>query len=104
MFCDYLLTDGDGLSLLKRVRAAGIEVPFIMLTGHGDERLAVEMMQARANDNLPKDQMTPEALAQALTHVLRLHKAEQVCWVAVRLFLVSFRCFVVFLVCFSVAF
>src|SRR3569623_336491 len=77
VFCDYLLTDGDGLSLLKRVRAAGIEVPFIMLTGHGDERLAVEMMQARANDYLPKDQMTPEAHAQTHTHKLNQHKDQQ---------------------------
>src|SRR3569832_2625173 len=48
-----------------------------MHTGQADQRLADEMKQPRANDYMPKDQMTPEALAQALTHVLRLHKAVQ---------------------------
>ena len=75
-FCDYLLPDGDGLSVLRQARAAGLEVPFVMLTGHGDERLAVEVMQAGANDYLPKGKMTPESLARSLTHARRIHEIE----------------------------
>ncbi len=76
-FLDYLLPDSDGLSVLRAARAAGVGTPIVMLTGHGDERLAVEMMQAGANDYLPKGKITPESLSHSLRHAMRLHQAEQ---------------------------
>src|SRR4051812_15301752 len=42
---DYLLDRGDGLALLKEVRAAGSETPVVILTGHGAEQIAVEAMK-----------------------------------------------------------
>ncbi len=76
-FLDYFLPDSDGLSILKQVRQAAIETPIIMLTGHGDERLAVEMMQAGASDYLPKGQMSTETLTHALQNTLRMHQLQQ---------------------------
>ncbi|MEQ6341686.1 MAG: ATP-binding protein [Gammaproteobacteria bacterium] len=75
-FLDYLLPDSDGLKILRAARAAGVATPIVMLTGHGDERLAVEMMQAGANDYLPKGNISPEKLAHSLRHAMRLHQAE----------------------------
>src|SRR5437764_10781189 len=42
---DFQLPDGDGLYVLRKARAAGISTPVVMLTGHGDEELAVELMK-----------------------------------------------------------
>ena len=76
VFLDYMLPDGDGLSVLRAVREAGILTPIVILTGHGDERLAVEIMQAGALDYLPKAKMSPETLSHSLHTAIRLHEAK----------------------------
>ena len=77
LFLDYQLSDGDGLALLKTIRSQGIDTPIVMLTGHGDEQLAVELMKAGASDYLAKSRLSPEELARSLRQTLRTHKAEQ---------------------------
>ncbi len=47
-----------------------------MMTGQGDEELAVEMLHAGANDYLPKSKLKPETLARSLNNVTSLFKAE----------------------------
>ena len=74
--CDFRMPGSDGLELLRRLRAEGISVPVIMLTGFGDEQTAVELMKAGASDYLPKNSLTPERLGQSLRAVLRVHLAE----------------------------
>ncbi|MBN2168432.1 MAG: response regulator, partial [Actinobacteria bacterium] len=39
---DYQLPDGDGLSLLQEIIAIEESPPVVMVTGHGDEKTAVE--------------------------------------------------------------
>jgi len=59
----------DGLELQEACRAAGIELPFVFLTGHGDVPSAVSAMQRGAVDFLEKDaprHRLLEALAQAI--------------------------------------
>ena len=63
---DYRLPKGDGLTLLRRARAQGIETPFIVLTGQGDEQLAAEMMRSGAADYLAKQTLTPDRLERSL--------------------------------------
>jgi signal transduction histidine kinase len=75
-FLDFRLPGGDGLQVLREVRSAGIRTPIVMLTGQGDEQLAVELMKAGASDYLPKGTVSPERLAQSLRYVLRVHHAE----------------------------
>ena len=74
--CDFRMPGSDGLELLRRLRAEGILVPVIMLTGFGDEQTAVELMKAGASDYLPKNSLTPERLGQSVRAVLRVHQAE----------------------------
>ena len=76
IFLDYNLPGGDGLTLLREMRAAGVETPVVMLTGQGDERVAVELMKAGAADYLPKEGITPERLAASLRYVAELNRAE----------------------------
>ncbi len=44
----------DGLQLQQRLKKVGADLPMILMTGHGDVRLAVEAMRAGAVDFIEK--------------------------------------------------
>ena len=52
---DLKLSDLSGPALLERLNQANLSVPFIIVTGQGDERIAVDMMKHGALDYLVKD-------------------------------------------------
>jgi PAS domain S-box-containing protein len=72
---DYYLPGIDGLATLKRLREAAPDTPVVMLTGRGDEEVAVELMKGGAADYLPKASLTPERLASSLRHALQIARA-----------------------------
>lgn len=74
---DYLLPDQDGLTLVREIRQQGVKIPLIVLTGHGNEEIAVDMMKAGASDYLSKFRLTPSRLNQAMQNALRIYEAEQ---------------------------
>ncbi len=76
-FFDYNLPDGDGLSLLRQVRAEQINTPIVILTGQGDEQLVVEFMRAGASDYIPKAKMSSDVLERSLRSAIRVSQAEQ---------------------------
>ncbi len=76
LLLDYQLPDSNGLTLLQQLRKAEINTPVVMMTGQGDEALAVEMLHAGASDYLPKSKLNPETLAHALRNSLRISQAE----------------------------
>lgn len=51
---DRGLPDGDGLSLLQRVRGAGLQIPCLVLTARDSLHDRVEGLAAGADDYLPK--------------------------------------------------
>jgi PAS domain S-box-containing protein len=51
---DYRLPDGTGLEALSEIRQLGYQLPVLMVTGQGDERVAVRAMQLGAADYLVK--------------------------------------------------
>lgn len=73
---DYRLPDGDGLTLVQQVRGMGLKVPLVVLTGQGDEQLAVELMKAGASDYLPKSKLSPETLSRSVRNAVRIYRAE----------------------------
>src|SRR6188508_3253284 len=44
LLLDLKMEDLPGLELVRRLRASRASVPFVVVTGHGVERVAVEMM------------------------------------------------------------
>ncbi|GAB4461702.1 MAG: hybrid sensor histidine kinase/response regulator [Elainellaceae cyanobacterium] len=77
VFLDYRLPDRDGLAVVQEVRRRGDKTPLIVLTGQGDEEIAVELMKAGASDYLPKSKISPEVLSRILRNALRIYQAEQ---------------------------
>lgn len=77
VFLDHHLPDGNGLSWLVDRREAGDNTPIVVLTGHGDEKLAVEAIRAGATDYLPKSDLTPGMLDHCLRSALRLHQFQE---------------------------
>jgi two-component system, NarL family, sensor histidine kinase UhpB len=55
MLLDLKLQDIEGKELINHLASIKREIPFIVITGQGDERVAVEMMKRGALDYLVKD-------------------------------------------------
>ena len=65
VLCDIKMPKMDGVEVLQKVRENGVNIPFIMLTGHGNISTAVEAMKAGAYDYISK----PPDLNRLLTAV-----------------------------------
>jgi diguanylate cyclase (GGDEF)-like protein len=76
-FLDYHLGEWNGLDIIKDVRAKGHKLPVIMLTGQGDQEVAVRAMKAGATDYLVKSNLTPESLFKTIRHTIDLFKEEK---------------------------
>lgn len=55
MLLDYKLPDMSASQIVERLKERQFEIPFIIMTGHGDEKIAVEMMKAGARDYMVKE-------------------------------------------------
>ena len=51
---DYFLPDTNGLELIEKIKAEREEIPIVMITGFGDEKIATEAMKKGAVDYLTK--------------------------------------------------
>jgi len=76
VFLDYRLPDQDALTLIHKLNSWEIKVPLVILTGQGDEDIAVELMKAGATDYLSKSKVSPDMLASVLRNAIRVHRAE----------------------------
>lgn len=65
---DYRLPDMDGLEALRLIKSEG--VPVVMLTGEGDEEVAVEAMKAGAFDYLIKNGLQTARLTSAIDRAI----------------------------------
>jgi len=77
MLMDLKLPDIPGPELINRLGSLGHHVPFIVITGQGDERVAVEMMKRGALDYLVKDVQFIEFLPTVVRHALGQVKRER---------------------------
>lgn len=81
MLLDHRLPDMHGIHVINELGKLDIEVPFIVITGQGDERLAVEMMKRGALDYLTKNsgvlELIPSVIDQALSQLDRDERLAQ---------------------------
>lgn len=73
---DYLLPDSNALSMIQALRREGQNLPIVVLTGQGDEQVAVEVMKAGASDYLAKAKVSPAQLSKIIQGAIRLYEAE----------------------------
>jgi two-component system response regulator FixJ len=74
---DVRMPEMSGIDLLKRLRQMKNQVPVIIITGHGDVRLAVEAMKCGASDFLEKpfdDELLLTAVRTALSNQVAEHQ------------------------------
>ncbi len=75
---DYMLPDLDGLEFLEALTGSiGPLPPVIMLTGEGNEKVAVEAMKIGVRDYLIKGDLTTQSFSQALHRVLSQQALQQ---------------------------
>lgn len=70
---DLRMPGMSGLDFLDRAKAAAPEVPFVMITGHGDVQGAVRAMRAGAHDFLEKP-CVPELLIDILRRAVEMRR------------------------------
>lgn len=76
-FLDYGLPDQNGLNLVQTARRLNVKHPLVILTGQGDEKIAVNLMKAGATDYLAKSQISTTTLTQVLRNAIRIDRAER---------------------------
>lgn len=74
---DYMLGSETGLEVFNAIQDEGGFLPVIMLTGHGNEEIAVEAMKAGVSDDLVKGRITPESLRLAISNALQKFKMKR---------------------------
>lgn len=73
---DLSLPDAQGVETVSRTYATRRDVPIVILTGMDDERLAIQAMQAGAQDYLVKGQFDHHLLARAILYARERKRAE----------------------------
>ena len=74
---DYKLPDMSAREIVEILKNRKIDFPFIVMTGHGDENLAVEMMKAGARDYIVKRGEFFELLPSIIKWVFRELQSEE---------------------------
>jgi PAS domain S-box-containing protein/putative nucleotidyltransferase with HDIG domain len=67
LLIDFLLPDMTAVDVIRKLRAMDLNPPFIVVTGQGDEKIAVEMMKLGARDYVVKN----TGLTDLVPHILQ---------------------------------
>ena len=74
---DYRLPDMTARQIVDSLKDRKIDFPFIVMTGHGDEKVAVEMMKAGARDYIVKQGQFFELLPSVIKWVFKELETEK---------------------------
>lgn len=74
---DYLLPEGPCSTFLPRLKERARGAAFVVLTGQGDEQVAVDLMKGGIADYLSKDGLDPARLRRTVRYAVSLRLAEQ---------------------------
>lgn len=67
---DLTLPDSSGAGTLEKTHAEFPRLPIIVLTGLDDNSLGLQLVQAGAQDYLPKGEVTPTLLARTILYAI----------------------------------
>ena len=70
---DYSLPRMDGMEVIKRIKENGFDVPVIMVTGQGDEQVAVKALKNGAHDYIVKSQGYLKSLPSIVEKTIEKH-------------------------------
>lgn len=73
---DYKLPDGTGLEALVEMQERGYQVPVVMVTGQGDERIAVKAMHLGAADYMIKGAESLLTLPAIIQKAIQAHQLQ----------------------------
>ena len=73
VFLDYRLPEYPGTEILKKIIHKFVDIPVIMLTGKGDEEVAVNILKLGAYDYLNKEKLTTKSLLYSLHNTIHLN-------------------------------
>ena len=73
---DFRLPDGTGINAIEELRRRNLDIPVVMLTGQGDERIAVKAIQSGASDYLLKHSDYLRVLPTVIQKTVRNHQIE----------------------------
>lgn len=78
--CDYQLGDGTGLELLMEIRNRIPELPFILVTGQGDEAVASDAISEQVTDYVRKSDLgsQPALLFHRIEAVVDTYRTKRV--------------------------
>ncbi len=74
---DLSLPDSTGLATVQTMRIASAALPIIVLTGHDDQVLVGQSLEAGAQDYLVKDQINGDGLLRAIRNAVVRRRLEQ---------------------------
>ena len=74
---DLNLPDSIGLNTVTSTRRLAPTLPILVLTGQGDEDLAMEVIRQGAQDYLEKVEITPKLLLRAMRYAIERKHAEE---------------------------
>ena len=71
---DYRLPERDGLEVLEEIRRSEAPLPVVVVTGRGDEQVAVEVMKSGAYDYVVKSEDYLQRLPVAAQRAMEAHQ------------------------------
>lgn len=74
---DYQLGSTTGMEVLQEFNDRKVDSPVILLTGLGDEQIAIEALKLGAYDYFTKDQLSSERIIQSIINITERKKAEE---------------------------
>jgi len=76
-FLDYKLGEDNGLKLLHEIKVKGIDTSIILLTGQGNEDIAVDALKNGAVDYIRKSKLSSDIICSTIKYTLELRKNEE---------------------------
>ncbi|MGE5655602.1 MAG: PAS domain S-box protein [Actinomycetota bacterium] len=77
MLLDLDLPDSQGIETITQVSEYSAQTPIVVLTSHNDEELAVQSIQAGAQDYLVKRRIDSSTLIRCLRYAIERHQSQK---------------------------